>query len=112
MNSTSWTLDGLKWAASKMTFTFFTTQHPGIRVQGVQFSNVPGLSPQEMQHLRGQVVEFRDATTMTHDPVVAWALLHAPDWLAVVPGDWSREPAEPTSASSAEPPAPKRSKKR
>jgi hypothetical protein len=108
MNSTSWTLDGLKWAASKMTFTFFTTQHPGIRVQGVQFSNVPGLSPAEMQHLRGQVVEFRDATTMTHDPVVAWALLHAPDWLAVVPGDWSRtaEPAPPT-----EPPAPK-SKKR
>jgi hypothetical protein len=105
MNNTDWTLDGLKWAAAKMTFTFFTTQHPGIRVQGVQFSNVPGLSPEEMQHLRGQVVEFRDGFTSTHDPVVAWALLHAPDWLAVVPGDWHKpketaplsEPAKPPS---------------
>lgn len=87
-----WTFDDVKHACKNTMLTFFAPRHPGIRIQGVQFEGVPNLSAEEAQHLRGQVVEFRQGATATQDPVVAWALLHAPDWMAIRPGSWFATP--------------------
>ena len=104
-------LENLKTLATQgVVFWFISDTQVGTRMPGSELVQyVKGfLTPQEVTHLKGQVVAFKAAEFRTTDPILALAVLHAKERLGAVPAKWElpTEPVAPPVPEAVAVPAP------
>lgn len=89
-----WTVKQLEeYGAKNPGFSFYTDQHPSLRIRaGRLMDAVRDLLTEDQRHeLNKRTIDFRSGFYLTTNAVVALALLHAPAWMSVTPGEWAHE---------------------